>query len=223
MIRRFGRTVTELDGHTAVAERIVPSATGVKRPHTSCLCFRANAYACRSGSFEYATDGCHSDTRTSIVTVKLANTAPATRLANYAADSVGGHADHPVQATLSSNTPSVALLAPGNARLTSVIVNVEMAIEIPCPDRGHPPHETQIDRGPGLTADNVTAGRADHFERPPCSGSAVGRRRHALGIGARMLMSLIQTITSWHEALAEIAMPLGDAHKGGKTAIRGKL
>ena len=102
---------------------------------------------------EYAADGCDGKTRKSTVTVRLTNTAPATPLPDYVANSAGILPEVQIDVPNGTMVSSVRLIATKNAKLVSALANGQRAPVFTGTERGHPSFEVQIALRPGQTGE----------------------------------------------------------------------
>jgi hypothetical protein len=97
---------------------------------------------------EYIASACDSETRKSVVTVRLMNTVPDQPLPDYVAGTMG-LADFQVEVPKNSNVTSVSLLATKGTMLTGVFVNGAKTRAFGGVERGHPIFQVQLALLPG--------------------------------------------------------------------------
>jgi hypothetical protein len=97
---------------------------------------------------EYIASACDSETRKSVVTVRLTNNVPDQPLPDYVAGN-GGLTDFQVEVPRNSNVTSVSLLATKGTMLTGVFVNGAKTRAFGGVERGHPIFQVQLALLPG--------------------------------------------------------------------------
>ena len=97
---------------------------------------------------EYLASACDSDTRKSVVTVRLVNNVPDQPLPDYVAGELG-LSKFQVEVPRGSNITSVSLLATKGSVLTGVFVNGAKTRAFGGVERGHPIYQVQLALPPG--------------------------------------------------------------------------